>query len=195
MNIIQKIKELFSDTVATATAEAKFKDAKTQDGQILKITDDLVIGAKVEIVSEDGTLTPAPAGDITLDDGTVLSIDDKGTIAEIATQAQEAGESEMATAPNEVSTADNDRFVALEKEVATLKEALNMIVDGLKNNNTQMESVKAENAKLKTEMSKVKAAPTASFKKTVEKPKKENSKIEMSDMQKRIAELAEKNSK
>ncbi len=75
----------------------KFKDAKTSEGLILKISDDLVIGAKVEIVNEDGTLTiplDGKGGDLTLEDGSIVTVDEAGLITEYVPKDAVATEGE-----------------------------------------------------------------------------------------------------
>jgi hypothetical protein len=75
--IYQKLKELFS-----LTAE-KFDDATLKDGSILR--GDMKPGAKMQLVSADGTVNDAPDSEYECADGTKISI--KGGVIDTITPA------------------------------------------------------------------------------------------------------------
>lgn len=80
-----KIKALFAEDVPApeAAVEPTAKEYPLLDGTIVLI-DSLEVGGKVAVVTPDGPV-PAPAGDHTLADGQVITVDETGTITAIAT--------------------------------------------------------------------------------------------------------------
>ena len=67
-------------------------EAKLVDGTIVKYdTPELVIGSMITVVTPDGEF-PAPAGKHTLENGTVVTVDETGKVIEIATKEEETPE-------------------------------------------------------------------------------------------------------
>lgn len=171
MDLINKIKELFTNEVPTENpVEVKLKDVKAQDGSVLRITEDLIVGAKVEVINEDGTLSVPTTPEITLEDGTVILIDENGIITEVKAvdAAPEAGNDKEAVPANKEAEDYSTRFETLEGQVSELFEAVSLLIDLAKSQNSNMDVVKAENTELKKqnqELSKKASAPAANFKK------------------------------
>lgn len=90
-SIIEKIKSLFN-------TEVKFKDVKDSEGNNLRITED-ENGAptKVEVIAEDGTLTAPKEGDITMEDGSILTVDAEGNVTKVTEAVKEDAEKTDAT--------------------------------------------------------------------------------------------------
>jgi hypothetical protein len=64
------LKKAFSDE----KTDVKFQDAKTSDGVILRTDgDDFAVDGALIIVNADGTTTPAPDADYTIEDGRVIT--------------------------------------------------------------------------------------------------------------------------
>jgi len=63
--------------------QAKFASAKLADGTVVEADGELAPGAALMIVAEDGTKSPAPAGEHELEDGSTVLVDEKGTIVSI----------------------------------------------------------------------------------------------------------------
>lgn len=143
IEIIQKLKQTFSElqngnspaTPSGATTPEKKPDAqstkmaKLKDGTEIEITD-MVVGG---IVSMNGT--PCPAGEYTLEDGTILVVGDNGAIAEIKPSASPvvppSPEEEMAKKlmmSNEeflkFQTLANDKFAQYETKFADFEAKL-----------------------------------------------------------------------
>jgi hypothetical protein len=76
---------------------------KTADGQATFDADTYEIGSPIFVVTPDGNI-PAPAGEFAMEDGTIITVDDKGYIAEIASAEEEAPEMEMQNAPMKAET-------------------------------------------------------------------------------------------
>jgi hypothetical protein len=187
MNIYKQIEAfLFSDETPVAVTETKvdkFLDLKLKsesleneplkDGSIIRVTPDLSVGAKVEIINEDESLTPAynaDKPDLTLEDGTVISLDENSLITEIATPVAEAEVEEMATPEVETPKVDDNqkRFEEIEGKLEMLAQSILKMAEAFEGKKTEMKAVAKENAELKaknTELSKKAAAPAANFKK------------------------------
>lgn len=180
MGLIDNIKALFS--------EVKFADVKTKDGAILRIEGELKEGAKASVIAEDGTVSDAPAKEYSLEDGTVITVVEKGVIEKIVEAVKEAEEEkieevkaaeedepakEKAETPEE-EQAEVDDVETLKSKVAELESAITMIAEQVK---TLMDSgsvpaelaeIKKENKNLKKqvkELASEPATPPASFKK------------------------------
>ena len=69
--------------------------AKLTDGTIIvSSADDLVAGADVSILAEDGTTMPLPVGNYETEDGTSFTVEEEGLVAEIAVVEEEEAEKE-----------------------------------------------------------------------------------------------------
>lgn len=90
-----------------------------------KITvEKMEIGGKVTIADANGTESPAPAGEYELADGTSISVDDMGAIAEISTATEEAQdpiEDATETAPADMVA---EKIAKCEEAIAELKSEL-----------------------------------------------------------------------
>lgn len=170
MSILQKIKALFEAEVIEAT----FKDAKTKDGSIIRIEGDIKEGSIASLIAEDGSVTPAPVGDLELEDGTVLTIGDAGAITAIVTpktpeaemSAPEVPVEAPATETPEVAKEEVDKVAALEAKVAELEAAIAMCADQIKSlmdggptAAAEMADVKKENKSLKKQVKELAAEP------------------------------------
>ena len=69
--------------------------AKLTDGTIIvSSADDLVAGADVSILAEDGTTMPLPVGNYETEDGTSFTVEEEGVVAEIAVVEEEEARKE-----------------------------------------------------------------------------------------------------
>jgi regulator of replication initiation timing len=67
---------------------------KTLDGQATFDAETFEVGSPIFVVTQDGNI-PAPQGEFAMEDGTIVSVDDKGYIAEISSAEEEAPEEEV----------------------------------------------------------------------------------------------------
>jgi len=81
--------------VAKAEEPIKMAEIKLVDGNVVSVEGEFVVGAKIYLVTPEG-LVPAPNGEHTAEDGTVITVMD-GIIAEVASKEEEAPEVETAT--------------------------------------------------------------------------------------------------
>ena len=131
--IIEKIKLTFSELV-NVEEKQKFMDATLQDGSMIQVTEMAVGG----IVTINGT--PAPAGEYTLQDMSVLVVGDNGAITEVKaaqtpaapeepTPAQEdmgAKFSAFESSTNEKFASYESKFAAYEQRFADYENKLNL---------------------------------------------------------------------
>jgi hypothetical protein len=115
--------------------------------------EDFVVGAALMVVAEDGSMSPAPEGEHTLDNGKVLVVDAQGVITEVK-EAEEpagdepgAGEEELSDDEEEVKAAltpeEQTAIVAelmqiLEPRLAALEETLLKSVEKLSETNNNL---------------------------------------------------------
>lgn len=119
---------------------ARYKSLTTDNGIIVwEGEDDLKIGDAVFIESEEGERTPAPDGDYTLEDGTIIRVAD-GKVAEIVevepeteveptTEEVVEGEQTEEETPAEETPAEDDRVAKLEDRVAKLEEQIASLLE------------------------------------------------------------------
>lgn len=114
---------------------AQYKSLTTDNGIIVwEGEDDLKIGDAVFIESEEGERTPAPDGDYTLEDGTIIRVAD-GKVAEIVevepeTEVEPTTEEVVEGEQTEEETpAEDDRVAKLEDRVAKLEEQIASLLE------------------------------------------------------------------
>ena len=73
----------------------KFISVKTMEGVVINLEGDLAVGTPATIVMEDGTNAPAPEGEHTLEDGTVILIKEGAIAAITPAQAEVEVETPM----------------------------------------------------------------------------------------------------
>jgi len=153
MNLNEAIEKLsglvakFNATNTTENTTSAFEDAKLMDGTIVRY-EKLEVGMPLMVIDEAGAELPAPDGEHTLEDGTVITVEG-GIITEIETKEEETPEEE---APIEqpmaaVETVSKEDFEALKAEVDTLKtkfEEFATVNETLKAENTAMKAIVKE---------------------------------------------------
>jgi hypothetical protein len=78
-------------TPAPSTTPAVFGQGKLKDGTVVKYdTETLAVGSTVMVVTGEGQELPAPAGEHTLEDGTVIIVDETGKVLEVKASTPEA---------------------------------------------------------------------------------------------------------
>jgi hypothetical protein len=115
-----KLKSAFMQFAETPVTEPqqepiKMAEIKLVDGNVVSVEGEFVVGAKIFLVTPEG-LVPAPTGEHTAEDGTVVTVLD-GVITEI-----EAKEVETAEMPEEMSEINK-----LKTEMASMLAELNSL--------------------------------------------------------------------
>jgi len=128
-----KIKAMFAEAQpaveAPEIAVSNFAEYVLASG-VKVMVDKLEVGGKVTIVDEQGNEAPAPVGEHTLADGTVIVLDETGTILEIKTPEVEAPE------------APETEVELMKKKVAEMEAK----IEEMKKGKEMMESKLSENA-------------------------------------------------
>ena len=100
--------------------------AKLTDGTIIvSSADDLVAGADVSILAEDGTTMPLPVGNYQVDDenGTSFTVEEEGLVAEIAVVEEEEARKEEEDYKDEEEVEMNEEIVEEVTEPSEVEEA------------------------------------------------------------------------
>jgi hypothetical protein len=107
-------------------------EAKLVDGTIVKYdTPELVIGSMITVVTPDGEF-PAPVGEHTLENGTVVTVDETGKVIEIEVKEEETPEVivepvapvAMAVSPEEKKAIMDEVIAMFEPRIKALEDAL-----------------------------------------------------------------------
>jgi hypothetical protein len=145
--------------------EIKLEIVKLMDGTAVEV-EKFEVGYPAFIVAEDGSKTPAPSGEHTLEDGTVISVDENGLISEISTAEEEVADAEPVV---EVSGAKEMEDMPIEEpkvsvamaEIATVKEACKALFAAIEEVAKEVSVVKEEMSAMKGKMEKFSKAPAA----------------------------------
>ena len=107
-------------------------EAKLVDGTIVKYdTPELVIGSMITVVTPDGEF-PAPAGKHTLENGTVVTVDETGKVIEIATKEEETPEVVVeAAAPVAMAITPEEKQAIIDEVVAMFEPRLKALEDAI----------------------------------------------------------------
>jgi len=151
--LVKFLKEKFSEKKAE-----NFKDAKLQDGSIVRYEGDTpTMGMPIEVISETGEVMPLADGEYMMEDGTILKVA-KGVIAEVVAPQAEAVEApqDMAdpTPQSPMTESAVKRIVeSIVKETVFSKEEIETKFSESK---TSYENLIEENKILKAELEKQK---------------------------------------
>lgn len=136
-----ELKELFTfnTTVPVITPEntpvaepVVMGEAKLVDGTIVKYdTPELVIGSMITVVTPDGEF-PAPAGEHTLENGTVVTVDETGKVIEIATKEEETPEVIVeASAPVAMAVTPEEKQAIIDEVIAMFEPRIKALEDAI----------------------------------------------------------------
>ena len=107
-------------------------EAKLVDGTIVKYdTPELVIGSMITVVTPDGEF-PAPAGEHTLENGTVVTVDETGKVIEIATKEEETPEVVVeAAAPVAMAVTPEEKQAIIDEVMAIFEPRIKALEDAI----------------------------------------------------------------
>ena len=128
--------KLSNDEPTPEVVAVQLAQMKLNDGVTVLEAESFEAGKEVNIVAEDGTLTPAPVGEHELEDGSILVITEAGMIAEIKPASSPEAEMEMSNdakfesliksivmnLSSEVAKQINDLKVELKADITEAKE-------------------------------------------------------------------------
>jgi len=169
--LIQKVSELLkkhdikgvqlSEVVdIKMSAEGKLADGSTM---VATPSDDFSVGAELYVIDADGNPQPAPDGEHTLDNGTIL-VTANGVITEVK-EAEEPAEEELSAEIASVIEAMDNKLTEIKKELADAKTEMASIKQDL---TTKTKELSDANVKIAT-LSKKPASASVKEEKVTEK--------------------------
>lgn len=107
-------------------------EAKLIDGTIVKYdTPELVIGSMITVVTPDGEF-PAPVGEHTLENGTVVTVDETGKVIEIEVKEEETPEVIVEpVAPVTMAVSPEEKQAIMDEVIAMFEPRLKALEDAL----------------------------------------------------------------
>jgi hypothetical protein len=135
--LIQKVSELLKKhdikgVQLSEVVEIKMSaEGKLADGSTMVATpsDDFSVGAELYVIDADGNPQPAPDGEHTLDNGTIL-VTANGVITEVK-EAEEAAEEELSAEIASIIEAMDNKLTEIKKELADAKTEMASIKQDL----------------------------------------------------------------
>tara|TARA_R110000765_G_scaffold424967_1_gene536881 strand:+ start:86 stop:706 length:621 start_codon:yes stop_codon:yes gene_type:complete len=122
--------------------------AKLEDGTIIVSTAEVLeAGVDISVLTEDGTTMLLPVGEYKTDEGQGFSVEVEGVVAELY---EDEVEEEAEEAPVEEEASKEDMEEVEFDSVAFMDEVKSVVVDLMSNVNTDIETLKAELAELKS---------------------------------------------
>ena len=123
--------------------------AKLEDGTIIVSTAEVLeAGVDISVLTEDGTTMLLPVGEYKTDEGQGFSVEVEGVVAELYEEEVEEEEAEESPVEEEASKEDMEEVEF--DSVAFMDEVKSVVVDLMSNVNTDIETLKAELAELKS---------------------------------------------
>jgi len=181
--------------------QVKLATAKLKDGTVVE-AEEFVPGAALVVVAEDGSKSPAPAGEHTLEDGTVVLVDESGSLVslkpiEAAEDVEKVVEEEAKKvkmedeegpidgSEPESPVADAVKEAISEKVEETMKKVMMAIEPMI----TEMADIKSKMAKMEESYAKFAKTPAASKITTMNDSKQDFSQTTSIDITDRFKEL------
>jgi hypothetical protein len=153
--------------------QVKLATAKLKDGTVVE-AEEFVPGAALVVVAEDGSKSPAPAGEHTLEDGTVVLVDESGSLVslkplEAAEDVEEVVEEKEAEkvkmeeeGPIDGSEPESPVGDAIKEAIAEkIEEAMKKVMMAMEPLVTEMAEMKSKMAKMEESYAKFAKAPAA----------------------------------
>ena len=145
----------------------KLERATLADGTVVEV-EKLEVGFPVSIVAEDGSMTPAPEGEHTLEDGPKIMVDANGAIVEImpaetvavAALEEEVEEVQEMELPEGIKEIVSE--IVEEKMKDKVEEAMKMVYAAVEEIATEVATVKEEMGAMKEKMQKFAKTPAGS---------------------------------
>jgi hypothetical protein len=146
--------------------------AKLKDGTVVE-AEEFVPGAALVVVAEDGSKSPAPTGEHTLEDGTVVLVDESGAIVSLKPlEAAEDVEKVVEEEAKKVKMEEEEKseIPAEEKPVEEklkeiieekIEEAMKKVMMAMEPLVTEMADMKSKMAKMEESYAKFAKAPAA----------------------------------
>lgn len=153
--------------------QVKLATAKLKDGTVVE-AEEFVPGAALVIVAEDGSKSPAPAGEHTLEDGSVVLVDESGAIVSLkpleasedveVVVEEEAKKVKMEEEEGPIDGSEPESPVgdAVKEAIAEkIEEAMKKVMMAMEPLVTEMAEMKSKMAKMEESYAKFAKAPAA----------------------------------
>ena len=121
---IKTIGDLIKATFGEQSTEQTFEAGKLADGTVIQYSA-LEPGGDIFVLGADGTQQPAPAGELELEDGSVIVVTEPGKIAEVKAKAAEEKPAEEEMSQDTPDYAP--QIAALTQENADLKTRIDAL--------------------------------------------------------------------
>lgn len=106
-------------------------EAKLMDGTVVKYdTPELVIGSMITVVTPDGEF-PAPAGEHTLENGTVITVDETGKVIEIEVKEETPEVVVEPVAPVAMAVTPEEKQAIIDEVIAMFEPRLKALEDAI----------------------------------------------------------------
>ena len=152
--------------------------AKSDDGTIFVSTaEELENGVDISVLTEDGTTIPVPAGTYKLDTGVSFRVEDEGIVAEVLeSETEEEETEEVEAAEDDGKEADVEDWAGMEKRIENLEIAVSKLKEDKEGGDDESEEMAAEEVSDKPKS--IKTTETVEFSaEEVEAIKAENEKL------------------
>ena len=181
--------------------QVKLASAKLKDGTVVE-AEEFVPGAALVVVAEDGSKSPAPAGEHTLEDGSVVLVDESGAIVSLKPlEAAEDVEKVVEEEAKKVKMEDEEGPIdgsepespvgdAVKEAIAEkIEEAMKKVMMAMEPLITEMADMKSKMAKMEESYAKFAKTPAASKITTMNDSKQDFSQTTSIDITDRFKEL------
>lgn len=106
-------------------------EAKLMDGTVVKYdTPELVIGSMITVVTPDGEF-PAPVGEHTLENGTVITVDETGKVIEIEAKEETPEVVVEASAPVAMAVTPEEKQAIIDEVIAMFEPRIKALEDAI----------------------------------------------------------------
>jgi|694.fasta_scaffold10264_25 hypothetical protein len=106
-------------------------EAKLMDGTVVKYdTPELVIGSMITVVTPDGEF-PAPVGEHTLENGTVITVDETGKVIEIEAKEQTPEVVVEPIAPVAMAVTPEEKQAIMDEVIAMFEPRIKALEDAI----------------------------------------------------------------
>ena len=146
--------------------QVKLATAKLKDGTVVE-AEEFVPGAALVVVAEDGSKSPAPAGEHTLEDGSVVLVDESGAIVSLKPlEAAEDVEEEVVEEEAKKVKMEEESEKPVEEKLKEIieekiEEAMKKVMMAMEPLVTEMADMKSKMAKMEESYAKFAKAPAA----------------------------------
>ena len=181
--------------------QVKLASAKLKDGTVVE-AEEFVPGAALVVVAEDGSKSPAPAGEHTLEDGSVVLVDESGAIVSLKPlEAAEDVEKVVEEEAKKVKMEDEEGPIdgsepespvgdAVKEAIAEkIEEAMKKVMMAMEPLVTEIADMKSKMAKMEESYAKFAKTPAASKITTMNDSKQDFSQTTSIDITDRFKEL------